>query len=317
MPVPGSYPSPNWLPSSNVTISESWSRSLEDMRIGDSVVRTIQFDAEDLYASMLVNLDFTSESKLRYYPAEAQQVDITELSGVRSGHTQNITLVATEAGRFILPAVEIPWWNTVTDSLEYAGLSAEEFDILTVDGKRLELEPTLLDIKGTASNYWSSINLNLLLFISVLALISALFFAPALLLLWHKLQKFIRKLIHQNVHKKDTLKKTLPNINSSFKNLKQACEQKNIQTTTEYFLKWGQAFFQDTSLYNIDKLDTEFNQNSLSPLIENLQICLYSEGHNKTFDFGTFLEIVSTLHNNRKLRQGKFLHYNLPPLYRN
>jgi len=320
LPVPGNYPGPNWLPSNNVTISEIWSRSLEDMRIGDSVVRTIQLDAANLYASMLVNLEFTSGSKMRYYPAAAQQVDITENEGVRSEHTQNITLVATEAGRLTLPVVEIPWWNTATDSLEYATLPAQFIDILSVDGRRLESEPTLSGREELPSNYWSSINLNLLLLVGVLILISAIFFAPALVLLWQKLQISMRKLMLERKNDKLTPALKMPNINSRFNNLKQACEQHNIKATGEYFLYWGQAYFQNATLYSIDKLDVEFRQKSLSPLIKKLQFCLYAEEdveNKKTFDFGIFLQAVTTLHKNRKLKREKTLSYNLPPLYRN
>lgn len=317
LPVPSTYPSSNWIPSSNLTISENWSRSLEDMRIGDSVVRTVQLDAEGIYASMLINLDFTSESKLRYYPAEAQQIDITENSGVRSGHTQNITLVATEAGKFTLPAVEIPWWNTLTNNLEYARLPAQDFDILTVDGQPVETELSIDEVENTSGKLLSSVNLNLLLFISVILLVSVLFFGPALLLLWQKFQKLVTKLMQKTNNNKLSQLRKLPNINNSFQNLKQACEQKNIKTTTEYFLNWGQAYFQNAALYNIDKLDTAFNHPSLKPLLKDLQICLYAENTNKNFDFESLLEIINELHKNRKTKLGKNTPYNLPPLYRN
>ena len=312
--LPRSYPGLNWLPSSDVTISDSWSRSLEDMRIGDSVVRTIQLDAKDIYASMLINLDFTSASKLRNYPAEAQQVDITEISGVRSGHIQNITIVATEVGKFTLPAIEIPWWNTETNTLEYAALPAQEFDILTLDGQSVEAEIGLQNIGSTTESFWPSINLNLLLFIGVLVLISALFFGPVLLLLWHKLKKYIYKLICKKNNKTE---QNIPNINKSLQDLKRACEQQDINATAESFLSWGQAYFQNSALYNIKKLEEKFNQNSLNPLLKDLQKCLYAEKNNKIFEFDRLLEIVTTLHKNRKAKRGQNLPYNLPPLYKN
>ncbi|MDG2091399.1 MAG: hypothetical protein P8J61_09965 [Gammaproteobacteria bacterium] len=312
--LPRSYPSLNWLPSSNVTISDSWSRSLQDMRIGDSVVRTIQLDAKDIYASMLINLDFTSASKLRNYPAEAQQVDITENSGVRSGHTQNVTIVATEVGKFTLPAIEIPWWNTETNTLEYATLPAQEFDILTVDGQSVEAEIGLQNIGSTSGSFWSSINLNLLLFIGVLVLISALFFGPVLLLLWHKLKKYIYKLIRKENNKTE---QKIPNINKSLQALKRACEQQDINATAESFLSWGQAYFQNLALYNIKKLAEKFNQNSLNSLLKNLQECLYAENSDKNFEFDSLLEEVIILHKDRKANLDKNLPFSLPPLYKN
>lgn len=316
LPLPSSYPSPNWLPSSEVTITESWSRSLDDMRIGDSVVRTIQLDAEGIYASMLLNLDFTSPSKMRYYPAVAEQIDIIENSGVRSGHTQNITLVATEVGKFTLPAVEIPWWNTVNNSLEYATLPAQDFDILTLDGQSASPELNPLNDAGNSTYFWSSINLNLLLFIGVLALVSALFFGPALLLLGNKLYKYCLKLLY----KKKTIQKEepkIPNINTSFQNLKRACEEKNIKASAEHFLSWGQAYFQNTALYNIKKLEAEFNQDDLNLILQDLQAYLYAENNDKDFEFDLFLQEVTVLHKHRKSFLGKKIPYSLPPLYKN
>lgn len=316
-PVPVNYPSPNWIPSSQVSISETWSRSLQDMRIGDSVVRSIELNAEDIYASMLTNLDFTSDSALRYYPAEAQQVDITENSGVRSIHTQNITLVATEAGRFTLPAVEIPWWNTVSNRLEYASLPAQDLDILTVDGQQVEPVAESPGSNEPANYFWFSVNLNLLLFLGALLLLSTLFFGPALLLVWAKLQNFINHVLLQKKTKVAEHIQKLPDINLSFQKLSNACEHKNIRACAESFLLWGQAYFQNQALYNIEKLNAEFNHNALESLLQELQTCLYAEENTKDFNFENFLQIVTALHKNRKSKMGKVLPYNLPPLYKN
>jgi len=321
LPVPSAFPSPTWLPSSKVTISETWSRSLDDMRIGDSIVRTIQFDVDDLYASMLVNLDFTADFELRFYPAEAQQIDITEESGVRSGHTQNITLVATEAGSFTLPAIEIPWWNTATNNLEYARLPSQDLDILTLDGERLTLETDTISSASNQSIFPFSLNLNLLLFVGVILLISALFFAPATYLLWQKCQMLFLKIILKKESKPKQTARNIPNINSCYKQLKHACELEDVKAAAHYFLLWGQAYFEDSSLYNFDKIinkfDTEHTQTSLAPLIKNLQSCLYAENQAESFDLSAFLEAVAKLHNNRKSTKKNRLQYSLPPLYRN
>lgn len=317
LPVPENYPSPNWIPSSQVSLSESWSRSLQDMRIGDSVVRSIELKAEDIYASMLTNLDFTSDSALRDYPAEAQQVDITENSGIRSIHTQNITLVATEAGKFTLPAIEIPWWNTLSKRLEYASLPAQTLDILTVDGQQIKPVTEAPESNATTNYFWFSINLNLLLFVGALLLLSTLFFGPALLMLWHKLQNSIKHALLQKKTKAVESIQKVPDINLSFQNLSNACEQRNIKECAESFLLWGQAYFQNHALYNMEKLNKEFNHKALENLLRELQTCLYAEDGNKEFNFETFLQIVTALHKKRNSRTGKILPYHLPPLYKN
>ncbi len=318
LPVPNSFPGPNWLPSSAIELSENWTPSLEDLKIGDSVVRTVALSVEGLYAAMLTNLNFTFDSSMRHYPAEAQQVDFTEHSGVRSEHTQNITLVATEAGKMTLPEVSIPWWNTLTDSLEYATLPAQELDILTVDGRQIQTDPAGQQSDASdvtfISGFLSAINLNLLLFVSVIFVVAVLFFAPALSIVGHKLLNAIS--IEFNRKPTRALAKTAE-IDLSYNKLKQACAQKNIQTAAEYFLSWGQAYFQDLSLYSLNKLAQSFKHDALSNQIRNLQNYLYAEGPKADFEFDVFIEIVTVLHQNRKTRRVKKLPYNLPPLYKN
>tara|TARA_R110000824_G_scaffold7892_6_gene35913 strand:- start:23973 stop:25448 length:1476 start_codon:yes stop_codon:yes gene_type:complete len=316
LPVPDNFPSPYWLPSSNISISENWSRSLDDMRIGDSVVRSIQLNADDLYASMLINLDFTANSSLRSYPAEAQQVDITESGGVSSGHSQNITLVATEAGRFELPAIEIPWWNTRNDSLEFASLPALTLDILTVDGRRLEPETRTADETTQTESIWAAINLNLLLVIGILLAVSVLFFGPALVLIWQKLQKLIRN--KRTDGKKSSTVRKIQDINVTYNKLKQACENEDIKATGEQLLNWGQAYFKNTALYNLDKIDAAFGMEDMSFYVRSLQNRLYSRQNTTgNFDFMAFLQLVNKLHYANRPKATKSSGYILPPLYRN
>lgn len=318
LPVPASFPSPNWLPSRKVVISESWSRSLEDLRIGDSVVRSIQLEAEDLYASMLSNLDFTADSSVRAYPAEAQQVDITEHAGVSSGHMQNITLVATEAGHFELPAIHIPWWNTRSGQLEFATLPARSIEILRVDGSRLEPDPVSTAENLQNTGIWPAINLNLLLFAGILIGVATLFFAPALRLLWQKMKKLLSRKLADKTDRMHNKAPLIPNLNSSFSKLKQACEQTDINATAQQFIHWGQAYFQNPALFNLEKLDAEFGMNSLSLFIQKLQTCLYSRRSNAIdFDFNAFIQEVSRLHNSKRPKSIKNVAYLLPPLYRN
>lgn len=318
LPVPADFPSPDWLPSSQVTVSESWSGPLDSIRLGDSIVRTIHIKATGLFSSMLANLDFTEDTSMRYYPTTPNQVDIRENTGTRSEHIQNITLVATEAGPVTLPAVEIPWWNTATDSLEVARLPARQVDVLTAEGLRLEPENEEMQNQTGNSGFLGPVNLNLILFVGVLVLVSALFFAPALVLVWQKLGKKLRSLLSANSSTTDGKTKGLPEINSSFSRLKKACEQQQLDACSRHFISWGQAYFQNPDLYSLHKLADKFRQAELNGHIRKLQSSLYGAGRKESdFEFNAFLECVSALHQERKQRSSSKTSYHLPPLYRN
>jgi hypothetical protein len=63
---------------------------------------------------------------LRFYP-DQETIDQREISnGLQGFRNQSEALVTSTAGSWALPELVIPWWNTETDSLEYATLPAEQ-----------------------------------------------------------------------------------------------------------------------------------------------------------------------------------------------
>lgn len=315
LPVPMSFPGSNWLPSSDISISESWSRPLESMQIGDSVVRSIHVKAEDLFSSMLLNLDFTADTSMRAYPTAPEQVDIRENIGTRSEHIQNITLVATQAGQLTLPEIAIPWWNTTTDSLEYTRLPARSVDILTADGLQFRLEDQSTMNEEQQSRLIFGVNLNLLLFVGMLVLISSLFFAPALVILAEKTRGQVLKLLHKGKTAEASQKSELKQLNQAFRALKQACQQEDLKRVYERFLDWGQAYFSKRNLYSLDKLSAAFANTELNTLLLAMRSSLYADTTKAEFDYAQFMALVLRLQQARKQKSSRQVRLELPPLY--
>lgn len=121
-PRPASYPQATWLPSSALTIEEQWSGSLEDLRIGDSVTRTITVTGEGLQGAQLPPIEGASGNGLRAYPDQPSINSLSGEKGVTGMRTDSLALVAVAEGDYVLPALEIPWWDTKTDSLKTARL---------------------------------------------------------------------------------------------------------------------------------------------------------------------------------------------------
>jgi hypothetical protein len=315
LPVPGSFPGTNWLPSTDISISESWSRPLETMQIGDSVVRSIHVKAEDLFSSMLLSLNFTADSSMRAYPTAPEQVDIRENIGTRSEHIQNITLVATQAGQLTLPEIAIPWWNTATDSLAYARLPARDIDILTADGLQFRPKEKNSTSEEPGRGLIFGVNLNLVLFVGMLVLISFLFFAPALVILLEKTRTQILSLQHKGKNDEAAQKSNLMQLNRAYRALKQACDQKDLNQVYERFLDWGQAFFRRQNLYSLDKLDAAFANIELSALLLAMRRSLYGEAGEAEFDYGQFIALVSQFQQTYRQKRRRQIRLELPPLY--
>ena len=315
LPVPSGFPSPNWLPSSAITISETFGEPLASMKLGDSLVRTIHIKAENLFSSMLLNLDFISESSLRQYATAPEQVDIRENHGTRSEHIQNITLVATRAGQITLPAIEIPWWNTTTDSLEYASLPARTVDILDADGQRLEPEPQV-QTPEESPGLLPGINLSLVIFVGMLILVSSLFFAPVLMLLGQKLQRLVTRLSNRDWIQRSPAQKQLLSIREAYAHLKTACEKRQLKTLAEQTLLWGQAYYENKNLYSLDRLKSVFKDDELQGYLTRMQSCLYGDKA-ADFEYDAFLKRITHLHRLRKQSLKQQIRVELPPLYHN
>ncbi len=140
-PRPDSYPDATWLPASDLSIEEQWSGDLDSLRIGDSVTRSVTISAEGLQGAQLPPLPLAAIDGLRTYPDQPDIDDVSGDDGVTGIRTDSVALVAVRAGEYELPPVEVPWWDTASNTLRIARLPA----------KRLRVLPNAAAQAGTAS----------------------------------------------------------------------------------------------------------------------------------------------------------------------
>ena len=128
-PVPASFPGEVWLPASRLTLTSQWSAAPNALVTGDSTTRTLELTAEGLQGSQLPPLTSLGGSSsldgLRFYP-DKETIDQREVpAGLEGYRLQSEALVAIRTGNWELPPLSIPWWNTETDTLEFARLPEE------------------------------------------------------------------------------------------------------------------------------------------------------------------------------------------------
>ncbi len=123
-PRPDTFPSgETWLPAENVTLQESWSTNPENLKVGEPVTRTITLKAKGVLASQLPPVwSGENTSAVKTY---ADQPDLNEErsnEGLQSVRVESAAVVINSAGDIRLPAIKLPWWDTSTDTLQYAAL---------------------------------------------------------------------------------------------------------------------------------------------------------------------------------------------------
>jgi hypothetical protein len=123
------HPGANWLPATDITLREDWSSDLDSARVGEPLTRTITLLAKGLASSSLALPTVEATDKLNQYPEKPQLLDEEWHGGVAGELRQSVALIPVTAGRYEIPAMEIPWWNTETDRLETARLPARHIDV--------------------------------------------------------------------------------------------------------------------------------------------------------------------------------------------
>lgn len=137
-PVPDEYPANTpWLPAAELTLSEDWQPEPGlDLLVGESLTRSIRIEASGLHASQLPDLtalNGKSMEGLRQYADQPKLETSIQQSGVLGLRQDSAALLVQSAGQFRLPALQLYWWNTQTDSLQKIELEAVELKALDSD----------------------------------------------------------------------------------------------------------------------------------------------------------------------------------------
>jgi hypothetical protein len=115
-----------FLASSRLTIEQSVLRSSEQLKVGDSVTRSITIRAADTPAMLLPPVTFPAVEGLAVYPAQPALQDKTEgrTDAMTAARTDSATYILQQAGDYALPAMDVRWWNAEHGRIETAHLDA-------------------------------------------------------------------------------------------------------------------------------------------------------------------------------------------------
>ncbi len=129
-PVPAQWPQGyDWLPASHLQLSESGLEQA-DIRVGDALTRTIRLQADGLMAAQLPELPLsTTDPGLKSYPDQPTLHNQQGKHGILGLREQKIALMPAQPGTYTLPAIRIPWWDTISQRLQWAEMPARQLQI--------------------------------------------------------------------------------------------------------------------------------------------------------------------------------------------
>ncbi|MCG7898720.1 MAG: BatD family protein [Candidatus Thiodiazotropha lotti] len=129
LPIPQEFTGERWLPAKNLQIVENGIDN-EMVLAGSPITRRVMIIADGVMSNQLPNIEQSMPSGLKLYPESPHLNDKPNRSGISSSLQQSLTLIATDPGRYTLPPIEVPWWNTETRQQEIARLPAKEISFM-------------------------------------------------------------------------------------------------------------------------------------------------------------------------------------------
>lgn len=130
LPKPSHISAANWLPSSQVTLEESWSDSSDTLTAGEPITRTIKITALGLTASQIQPLPSIENTGLKLYPDQAVLEDKQTNRGILGIRSESVAIVPNQEGQLRLPAIELKWWDTVNNRMQTSRLPEKIFTVV-------------------------------------------------------------------------------------------------------------------------------------------------------------------------------------------
>lgn len=129
--APGTSPDEHVLAASSLELSQEVEPTPDELRVGDSVRRTIRIEAGNTRAMLLPEFAAAPIDGISSYPDTPRLVD---RPGQRGGapvaeRIESTSWILERAGRYELPAISVRWWNSAEQQLETARLPAVSFDV--------------------------------------------------------------------------------------------------------------------------------------------------------------------------------------------
>ena len=134
-PIPADFPGGTWLPARQLSLNEDWMPAGKQAKVGEPLTRTLNLWADGLTAGQLPPLEMDAVHGLKLYPDRPQTSEQQQATGYSAVLQRKTAIIPVEAGELTLPAIEIPWWNTQTDRLEFARVPASTLISAAVPGQ--------------------------------------------------------------------------------------------------------------------------------------------------------------------------------------
>ncbi len=139
-----------FIATSNFTLEHTVSRKIDSLMVGDTFMRSIIMNGQNVVAMVLPPLRFEPVKGVGIYPDQPVLVDKGgERGEIRTGtRTESVTYVLEKEGDYLLPEINLFWWDLEKEKLQKETIPAMKLAVKSNPDPEAEQLALLADDKG-------------------------------------------------------------------------------------------------------------------------------------------------------------------------
>ena len=268
--IPPNFTGKFWLPANDLRLTQSWSEQAAQLKVGDSLNRTIKLIADGLPAEAMPNDLYTDDSGLlNIYPDKASRTNQDIGKKLVGKVEQKFVMILPKSGYVTIPELRIKWWD-LDEQVEKEAVLPQRVLIVTGDSiadnfssdpdqsqqaLQSQNQNAVKTHYGTV-NYWQWIAG--LLFLMWLAT----------LFLWFK-----SRAKHPQANQ-------LQSVQTDFNraSLKQACQSDDPVSARNELIAWAKYHWPDKTMTGLYQIKRQVNSKEFLEELIRLDEVLFSQG---------------------------------------
>ncbi len=308
-PIPKEVKNKPWIPAHSLRIEEFWSQDLDNLSPGDAVTRTITLTADGLTFAQLPIIENPALDNLKVYPDKPLGKNTLSERGIEGSNSQASAFVATTSGSYTIPATEIQWFDTDTNTVQTIILEEKVMTVADVLGSTttpgtpskimpptesspLQPAEVVSRSKEATSNstFWKTVSGGLLL----LWLIT---------IAWgtNRGNIFARSNNLPNTSTSSSNYANRPDEERLYQQLTSACKSnKNPHQIRDLLKSWLHALLHASASTTLKELCNSTGNDQLTNYVEELQRSLYHDGQKPIFTYSELSKLLTEVRKKSK-----------------
>ena len=127
--MPSGFSGQHWIPAEKLEVEDFWDKDGAELIEGEPINRKIEISAKGIDEAMLPEISDEGLNGFKVYADPPINNRIVDSEGISTVSTKIIAMIPTRSGKIVVPELEIPWWNVLTNKEEIAVIPQKFFKL--------------------------------------------------------------------------------------------------------------------------------------------------------------------------------------------